>query len=60
MIAHVNGDGRFFGYEYRDGVTPMNRRGSRGGTVNLSPSGRARWQAENNAGRDFRLPQQPC
>ena len=30
------------------------------GTVNLSPSGRARWQAEDDAGRDFRLPQQPC
>jgi hypothetical protein len=30
------------------------------GTVNLSPSSQARWQAEDDAGRDFRLPQQPC
>ena len=30
MIAHLNADGRFTGYEYRGGVTPANRRGSRG------------------------------
>ena len=30
MIAHLNADGRFVGYEYRGGVTSANRRGSRG------------------------------